>query len=118
MFKYKKTVKYIGVTVLLIFLAYLFLYALGRYRFEVTFYHLPSDKIEERIRVAGLSDLHNWTFGKDNEKLIGKKPKISTLPPSVSTYPALSVSTCIPTDSNTCFRLPSSFASNAFSDPP
>ena len=72
MFKYKKTVKYIGVTVLLIFLSYLFLYALGRYRFEVTFYHLPSDKIEERIRVAGLSDLHNWTFGKDNEKLIGK----------------------------------------------
>lgn len=38
--------------------------------FKETFYQLSSDKVDERIRVLQLGDLHNSSFGADNEKLL------------------------------------------------
>ena len=78
--KLAKVGKWIGVGLGLLALVYVILYFLGRCRFEVSFYQIESNKTGERIRVVGLSDLHNWTFGKDNEDLIGR---IQTLEPDL-----------------------------------
>lgn len=43
---------------------------LSQYQLVVEKYTVISPKIQETIRVVQLSDLHNRSFGKDNEKLI------------------------------------------------
>lgn len=40
--------------------------------FEETFYAMESYKIEETVRVIVLADLHQGTFGPDNETLLGR----------------------------------------------
>ena len=40
--------------------------------FTVSFYQVRSDKVTDNIRVVELADLHNATYGKDNEKLVAK----------------------------------------------
>lgn len=57
---------------LLLLFVYLGLYINGRSHFETVFYQLPSRKTEEQIRLVCLTDLHNWTFGRDNDLLISR----------------------------------------------
>lgn len=68
--KFIKSVKWIAVIFALFLLIYTVLYVIGRYRFEVSFYQLSSEKVADKIRVIELADLHNWTFGKDNKDLV------------------------------------------------
>lgn len=53
------------------------LYSFADKSFEVTYYHLTSDKLKEPLRIAVLSDLHNAEFGEENSDLIAaiKKEK-------------------------------------------
>lgn len=44
--------------------------------FRETFYSVSSLKVNNKIRVIQISDLHNCTFGKDNEKLINRVKKL------------------------------------------
>ena len=57
---------------LILFVAYAGLFISGRMRFETVFYQISSPKTEERIRLVCLTDLHNWTFGKDNNDLVSR----------------------------------------------
>ena len=45
--------------------------------FKETFYCVSSLKANNKIRVIQISDLHNCTFGKDNEKLIERVEKLN-----------------------------------------
>ena len=38
--------------------------------FQETFYQVSSGKVDERLRIIQISDLHNTTFGQDNEELV------------------------------------------------
>lgn len=78
--KFIKSVKWIAVIFALFLLIYTVLYVIGRYRFEVSFYQLSSEKVADKIRVIELADLHNWTFGKDNKDLV---KRIKDLKPDV-----------------------------------
>jgi len=60
----------LAVLVALATVSYAVLYGIGRFTLETTFYTIESDKTEERIRIVGLADLHNWTFGRDNKRLV------------------------------------------------
>lgn len=40
--------------------------------FTVSFYQVRSEKVTDNVRVVELADLHNATYGKDNEKLVAK----------------------------------------------
>lgn len=84
--KFIKSVKWIAVIFALFLLIYTVLYVIGRYRFEVSFYQLSSEKVADKIRVIELADLHNWTFGKDN-----KAP-----PTGLDTNEILYIFICIP----------------------
>ena len=44
--------------------------------FKETFYSVSSLKVNNKIRVIQISDLHNCNFGKDNEKLIRRVQKL------------------------------------------
>ena len=46
-------------------------------RFHVVKYHLDSDKIKKEHRYAVLSDLHNKSYGKENEKLLKAIDKLA-----------------------------------------
>ncbi len=50
---------------------------LGNQTFKETFYCVSSLKVNNKIRVIQISDLHNCTFGKDNEKLIERVQKLN-----------------------------------------
>ena len=41
------------------------------HHFTVTRYRLSSPKVQETVRIVDLSDLHNASFGRANEKLTG-----------------------------------------------
>ena len=43
---------------------------IGNRNFRETFYNASSIKIDSQIRVIQLSDLHNASYGKNNEKLL------------------------------------------------
>lgn len=45
--------------------------------FRETFYCVSSLKVNNKIRVIQISDLHNCTFGSDNEKLINRIEKLN-----------------------------------------
>ena len=45
--------------------------------FKETFYSVSSLKVNNKIRVIQISDLHNSKYGKDNEKLIERVKKLS-----------------------------------------
>ena len=51
--------------------------------FTETFYNVGSIKVNNKIRVIQLSDLHNCTYGKDNSKLIDR---IEKLKPDIIIY--------------------------------
>lgn len=51
--------------------------------FTVSFYQVRSDKVTDNIRVVELADLHNATYGKDNEKLVAK---VKALKPDLIFY--------------------------------
>lgn len=44
--------------------------------FKETFYCVSSMKVNNKIRVVQISDLHNCTFGEENEKLIDRVEKL------------------------------------------
>ncbi len=46
-------------------------------KFEITEYRIFSSKIKERACAAVISDLHGFTYGKENEKLLEKVKKIN-----------------------------------------
>ena len=45
--------------------------------FKETFHSVSSLKVNNKIRVIQISDLHNCTFGKDNEKIIKRVKKLN-----------------------------------------
>lgn len=45
--------------------------------FKESFYCVSSLKVNNKIRVIQISDLHNCSFGKDNEKLINRVKKLN-----------------------------------------
>lgn len=54
------------VAVLFAFIVYI---AWDNHRFTVTFYQIPSSKTDRKVRIVDLSDLHNASFGPNNEGL-------------------------------------------------
>ncbi|MBR6633812.1 MAG: metallophosphoesterase family protein [Clostridia bacterium] len=53
---------------------------IGNRDFRETFYSTSSIKVDSRVRVIQLSDLHNACYGKDNEKLL---ERIEALEPDI-----------------------------------
>lgn len=51
--------------------------------FTVSFYQVRCDKVSDNIRIIELADLHNWQFGKENQKLV---EKIEALQPDLIVY--------------------------------
>ena len=49
---------------------------IGNRNFTETFYSVSSLKVNNKIRIIQISDLHNSTFGKDNKKLIDRVQKL------------------------------------------
>lgn len=50
---------------------------IGNQNFRETFYCVSSLKVNNKIRVIQISDLHNCSFGRDNEKLIKRIEKLN-----------------------------------------
>ena len=50
---------------------------LGNQSFSETFYSVSSLKVNNKIRILQISDLHNCTYGEENEKLIDRVSKLS-----------------------------------------
>lgn len=46
-------------------------------RFETTHYQIRSSKIQESVAVAVISDLHGFTYGRNNERLLAKVKEIN-----------------------------------------
>ena len=63
--------------ILVVFLICLFSAYRDSRRFVTVSYEIRSDRITKPCRMALLSDLHNRSFGKDNEKLIGRINELS-----------------------------------------
>lgn len=57
------------VTAIVVFSSILGFYN-SKYRLMNTDYELTSSKIENKIRIVQISDLHNSEFGKNNERLV------------------------------------------------
>ena len=86
MVKYKRPKKKVWAVILLIFsMIFVILAAsvalvgynyLENQKFKETFYCVSSLKVNNKIRVIQISDLHNCNFGKDNEKLIRRVQKL------------------------------------------
>ena len=54
----------------------------SRYNIELTEYSLQFDSLPaefDGFRIALLSDLHGWSFGEDNERLISKIKKAKSV---------------------------------------
>ena len=49
---------------------------IGNRNFKETFYSVSCLKVNNKIRVLQISDLHNCTYGKDNEKLLDRVEKL------------------------------------------
>ena len=49
---------------------------IGNRNFKETFYSVSSLKVNNKIRVIQISDLHNSSYGKDNKKLIDRVEKL------------------------------------------
>lgn len=49
---------------------------IGNRHFKETFYSVSSLKVNNKIRVVQISDLHNCSYGKDNSKLIDRVKKL------------------------------------------
>lgn len=49
---------------------------IGNRKFRETFYDVSSLKINNRVRVIQISDLHTCTYGKDNSKLVDRVKKL------------------------------------------
>ena len=49
----------------------------GNFTFKVTYETIGSEKIEGEIKVALISDLHSYEFGKDNRKIVKKTRELS-----------------------------------------
>ena len=50
---------------------------IGNRNFKETFYSVSSLKVHDKIRVIQISDLHNSSYGKNNEKLISRVEKLN-----------------------------------------
>ena len=50
---------------------------IGNRNFKETFYSVSSLKVHNKIRIVQLSDLHNCSYGKDNQKLISRVEKLN-----------------------------------------
>lgn len=50
---------------------------LGNQNFKETFYCVSSLKVNNKIRVVQISDLHSCSFGKDNKKLVDRVEKLN-----------------------------------------
>ena len=48
----------------------------GNRNFTETFYNVGSLKVNNKVRIIQISDLHNCTYGKDNKKLIDRVEKL------------------------------------------
>lgn len=48
----------------------------GNRNFKETFYSVSSLKVNSKIRIIQISDLHNCSYGKDNQKLVGRVKKL------------------------------------------
>lgn len=60
--------KSIGIICLLLFLVYQ--YYRSKYKLQCSKYTIRTQKVQEKIRIVYLTDLHSNRFGKDNEKLV------------------------------------------------
>ena len=60
--------KSIGIICLLLFLVYQ--YYRSKYKLQCSKYMIRTQKVQEKIRIVHLTDLHSNRFGKDNEKLV------------------------------------------------
>ena len=49
---------------------------IGNRNFKETFYSVSSLKVNNKIRIIQISDLHNCVFGKENSKLIDRVQKL------------------------------------------
>ena len=49
---------------------------IGNRNFKETFYSVSSLKVNNKIRIIQISDLHNCTYGNDNAKLVGRVKKL------------------------------------------
>ena len=49
---------------------------IGNRNFKETFYSVSSLKVDNKIRIIQISDLHNSIYGKDNKKLVSRVEKL------------------------------------------
>ena len=49
---------------------------IGNQNFKETFYNVSSLKVQEKIRVIQISDLHNCSYGDNNSELINRVKKL------------------------------------------
>ena len=49
---------------------------IGNRKFKETFYNVSSLKVNNKIRIIQISDLHNCSYGKDNSKIISRVKKL------------------------------------------
>ena len=49
---------------------------IGNRNFKETFYSTSSLKVNNKVRIIQISDLHNCVYGKDNAKLIDRVEKL------------------------------------------
>lgn len=75
-----KTIKFLALGVAFAFIAACFGLVMVNYienrNFRETFYVVSSIKVNNRVRVVQLSDLHNCTYGENNAKLIERVEKL------------------------------------------
>jgi len=50
---------------------------IGNLNFRETFYSVSSIKVDSPIRIIQISDLHNCTYGKENQKLLSRVKKLA-----------------------------------------
>ena len=76
-----KTVKLLAVSMVCIFIALSIGVVLWNYienrSFKETFYNVGSLKVNNNVRVISITDLHNCSYGKDNQKLITRIEKLN-----------------------------------------
>ena len=71
---------------------------IGNRNFKETFYSVSSLKVNQKIRIVHISDLHNSIYGRDNERLIDRVQKLK---PDVIVY----TGDCIDSDAASYERL-------------
>ena len=86
MVKYKRPKKKVWAVILLIFsMIFVILAAsvalvgynyLENQKFKETFYCVSSLKVNNKIRIVQISDLHNCSYGKDNYKIVSRVKKL------------------------------------------